>query len=90
MADGVEPVGLLACPRLSPREWQVLGHIVNGTSTKMIGRLLDLSPRTVEVHRQRVLRKTGARNAAHVAALAGRHGWVADIAPPKRARPPDV
>lgn len=61
-AEGVRAsFGLLES--LTSRERQVLDLIVNGSSNKEVGRLLAISPRTVEVHRQRVMQKTGARNA---------------------------
>jgi two-component system response regulator FixJ len=43
--------------RLSPRELQVLGGLVAGLPNKTIGYDLGLSPRTVEAHRARVMRK---------------------------------
>jgi two-component system, LuxR family, response regulator FixJ len=48
---------------LTPREYQVLKLIADGTSNKQIGRELGISPRTVEVHRAHVMEKLGARNA---------------------------
>lgn len=49
---------------LTPREREVLTHIAEGASNKEVGRRLGISPRTVEVHRARIMEKTGARNAA--------------------------
>ncbi|WP_310620959.1 response regulator transcription factor [Flexibacterium corallicola] len=49
---------------LTPRERQVLGEITSGASNKEAGRNLKISPRTVEVHRARIMEKLGARNAA--------------------------
>ena len=49
---------------LTPREQEVLGEIVKGMSNKEAGRTLMISPRTVEVHRARIMQKLGARNAA--------------------------
>jgi FixJ family two-component response regulator len=50
--------------RLTARERDVLGRIVQGASNKEAGRELGISPRTVEVHRARIMEKLGARNAA--------------------------
>jgi two-component system response regulator FixJ len=50
--------------RLTGREWDVLELIVRGASNKEMGRELAISPRTVEVHRARIMEKLGARNAA--------------------------
>ncbi|PLX37488.1 MAG: DNA-binding response regulator [Hyphomicrobiales bacterium] len=49
---------------LTPRERQVLGQITAGASNKEAGRELGISPRTIEVHRARIMEKLGARNAA--------------------------
>ncbi|WP_224701118.1 response regulator transcription factor [Devosia aquimaris] len=50
--------------QLTPREREVLQLITNGQSNKEAGRALGISPRTVEVHRARVMEKLGARNTA--------------------------
>jgi FixJ family two-component response regulator len=49
---------------LTPREREVLSLIAAGASNKEAGRRLGISPRTVEVHRARIMEKIGARNAA--------------------------
>jgi FixJ family two-component response regulator len=54
---------------LTPRERDVLSQIVSGASNKHAGRELGISPRTVEVHRARILEKLGARNAADLVRL---------------------
>lgn len=50
--------------QLTPREREVLQLISNGQSNKEAGRVLGISPRTIEVHRARVMEKLGARNTA--------------------------
>lgn len=50
--------------QLTPRECEVLGKVVGGASNKEAGRMLGISPRTIEVHRARIMDKLGARNAA--------------------------
>jgi len=50
--------------RLTAREWDVLERIARGASSKEAGRDLAISPRTVEVHRARIMEKLGAKNAA--------------------------
>jgi FixJ family two-component response regulator len=49
---------------LTPRERDVLREITAGASNKEAGRILGISPRTIEVHRARIMEKLGARNAA--------------------------
>ena len=49
---------------LTPREREVLEQIVGGASNKETGRKLGISPRTIEVHRARIMDKLGAKNAA--------------------------
>lgn len=49
---------------LTPREREVLTQIAGGASNKETGRNLTISPRTVEVHRARIMEKLHARNAA--------------------------
>jgi two-component system response regulator FixJ len=49
---------------LTPREREVLGKVVAGASNKEAGRMLGISPRTVEVHRARIMDKLGTRNTA--------------------------
>jgi FixJ family two-component response regulator len=50
--------------RLTPRELEVLSLIASGASNKEAGRQLGISPRTIEVHRARIMEKLGAKNAA--------------------------
>ena len=59
-------------PPLTARERQVRGLMEQGLPDKVIAERLVLSVKTVEKHAGAVLRKTGARNRAELAALAGR------------------
>lgn len=50
--------------QLTPREREVLARVIAGASNKEAGRMLGISPRTIEVHRARIMDKLGAKNAA--------------------------
>jgi len=49
---------------LTPREREVMGCVVRGLANKVIAMDLDLSQRTVEIHRARVMEKMNARSLA--------------------------
>lgn len=60
---------------LSPREWQVLTLSAQGMTAKEIGRHLGwLSPRTIDIHRERAVKKLGGRTIGHAIALAISNG----------------
>lgn len=61
---GRRPIEIRGFSQLTPREREVLQLITNGQSNKEAGRELGISPRTIEVHRARVMEKLGARNTA--------------------------
>jgi FixJ family two-component response regulator len=56
--------------RLTPRERDVFALVVKGLSTKAIAAELELSPRTIDDHRNQISLKTGASNLAQLIALA--------------------
>ncbi|EAV44709.1 response regulator transcription factor [Roseibium aggregatum] len=62
--DKVVPASFQGADLLTRRELEVLKEITDGASNKEAGRTLGISPRTVEVHRARIMEKLGARNAA--------------------------
>lgn len=49
--------------RLTGREREVLDELLDGKTSKQIARDLDISPRTVEAHRQNLLRKLDVASA---------------------------
>ena len=51
---------------LSPREEEIANYIVNGWTSKRIAQALNISHRTVEVHRAKLMRKLGASNTAEL------------------------
>jgi two-component system response regulator FixJ len=65
---------------LTERERQVLECLVAGKANKVIAYELDISPRTVEIHRAHVMEKMQARSLSDVVRLA----LAAGISPPSR------
>jgi len=55
--------------RLTAREREVLEHAVNGLHAKEIAAALGISPRTVEVHKTRIMDKLEVRNVAELVRL---------------------
>ncbi len=50
--------------QLTPREREIAAQLIKGMTSKLIGRYLNISPRTVDVYRGRLMRKTGAATTA--------------------------
>jgi len=46
---------------LTPREREIAALVIEGLTSKLIGKRLSISPRTVDVYRARLLRKHAAR-----------------------------
>ena len=59
---------------LSRRERQVLDGLVAGHSNKLIARALEISPRTVEIYRAKVMTKMQAGSVSELVRLAMRAG----------------
>jgi two-component system response regulator FixJ len=55
---------------LTPREREVLDQMVIGRPNKAIARALGISPRTVEIHRARVMQKMEAESLAQLVRMA--------------------
>ena len=62
--------------RLSKREHEVLGLLVQGLANKEIADKFQLSVRTVEKHRQRIMRKLGVHKATELVKFAITRGFV--------------
>ncbi len=60
------PLEIAGFAQLTAREREVLQPVTRGKSNKEAGRQLGISPRTIEVHRARVMEKLGARNTAEL------------------------
>ena len=66
----VDPALEAQIERLTPRERDVLEHLVAGRSNKEVGLELGISPRTVEIHRARLMEKMTASSLAHLVRMA--------------------
>ncbi len=58
--------------RLTPREQTVLDCIAKGMRSEQIAQILDLSVRTIKMHRSNILHKTGANTMTEAVLLASR------------------
>ena len=56
--------------RLTAREQEVLGMVVDGLSSRVIGDKLGISSKTVEVHRAKIMDKMGADSVASLVRMA--------------------
>lgn len=70
---GAEPPSHLY-ETLTPREREVFQMTAEGKSSSEIGETLVISPRTVEVHRAKIMKKLGLRNQADLIRYAIRRG----------------
>lgn len=62
--------------RLTPRERQVLARIANGRRNREIAEELNLSPKTVDVHRTNLMRKLDLHSVVAVVEFAAKHGLI--------------
>lgn len=68
--DGLAAVAAARIAILTPREREVLDGLVRGQANKVIAFELAISPRTVEIHRARVMEKMQADSLPHLVRLA--------------------
>ena len=61
---------------LSGRQRDILRLLAEGGSAKEVARALDISPRTVEFHKYRIMDSLGLRNTAELIQYAIRRGIV--------------
>lgn len=59
--------------RLTPRESQVLDYVIDGFSSRQIADELDVSFKTIEAHRAKIMTKTKAQNVAHLVRMCLAH-----------------
>ena len=62
--------------RLSNRQIEILRHLANGDSVKMVAHKLHLSPKSVDSHKYRIMRTLGVNNNVCLARLAIREGII--------------
>jgi len=67
-AETVEITAKIAT--LTPRERDMLNHLVLGHANKIIAYELQISPRTVEIHRSNLMKKMGAGSLSHLVRMA--------------------
>ncbi|MFC0003417.1 helix-turn-helix transcriptional regulator [Micromonospora siamensis] len=67
------PVDPRVVATLTDREWHIARLTATGATSRLIGRQLNISPRTVEAHLTRIYRKAG------VASRSGLVAWVARL-----------
>ena len=70
MANGATAALLDRYESLTPREKEVLREIVKGATNKEIARTFSVSPRTIEVHRQKLMQKMDADSLAALVRMA--------------------
>jgi DNA-binding NarL/FixJ family response regulator len=70
--------------RLTPRQREVLQLFAEGRSAKEIATILNISPRTVEFHKYRIMDDLGLKTSADLVQYAVKHGIAAQsITPPE-------
>jgi DNA-binding NarL/FixJ family response regulator len=62
---------------LSPREREVLQLLAEGKSMKEVAAILEISPRTVEFHKYRMMELLGLKTGAELVQYAIKHGLIA-------------
>jgi len=74
-------LALRCCSTLTRREREILRLVVAGNSNKDIANQLGISHRTVELHRMRIMHKTGAQNVVELVNIALTAGLAPDPSP---------
>lgn len=62
--------------RLSPRELEIVRHVLAGRRSKDIAVLLNVSEKTICTHRSRAFQKLGVRGVADLFRIASEHGLI--------------
>lgn len=69
-ADAFGEAARASVDKLTPREHDVLEQLVIGRPNKVIAYELGISPRTIEIHRARIMEKMEAESLSHLVRLA--------------------
>lgn len=64
--------------RLSKRETEILGYLIEGNTNKEIARELELQEITIKIHLRNAYKKIGASNRADAVRIAMQNGWEAN------------
>jgi DNA-binding CsgD family transcriptional regulator len=72
MGGADETLGLL----FSRREQECLAWMAKGRSNAEIGKILEISERTVKFHVKNIMEKLNAANRTEAVAIAARSGWI--------------
>ncbi len=72
---------------LTPRQRQIMEYVATGEITKFIARTLNISPKTVEVHRSNIMRKMHVESAAGLIHLVAKYSLfpLGDGSPSRRS-----
>jgi DNA-binding NarL/FixJ family response regulator len=62
--------------RLTPRQREIVQLLAEGKSAKEIATVLNISSRTVEFHKYRIMKELGIKSAAELVHYAVRHGII--------------
>jgi two-component system, NarL family, response regulator NreC len=77
VVDACKAAVVQSVDRLTSRERQVVQLVAEGNSTKQIAALLQITPKTAEFHRMRVMKKLNVHGVAGLVRYAIREGLIA-------------
>lgn len=63
-------------PTITRREIEIIKYVAQGYSDKEIAKALNLSHRTIDAHKQKMMHKLGTRKSAEIVAIAYRMKWI--------------
>jgi DNA-binding NarL/FixJ family response regulator len=63
-------------PMITKREIEIIKYVAQGYSDKEIARALNVSHRTIDAHKQKMMHKLGTRKSAEMVAIAYKMKWI--------------